>query len=488
MAKRKLIVAGTLLLAALAVCGCLLPPALRAPVRAWTLPDGSQLRLLQVTSGTNHLDLLYPLVPAAYRTNFGFQVARLSTLPPGSLVAWFEHRGVPPKLAPVYPYLVVPQRFGDPLHYSLSVVDTTGLESDTVTATKMVALTNGAELDTVVLSQYPRRSKTLNLRLYASPEASRLVGEFQQPNPAAQHPADWTAEPLPATRRTNDLEIKLVSLAVGPTGSSSESRWYGVNRSEARATFDLREHGQPTTNWSITRITVTNVLGESFQMSSLSNAPTPGAIAIHYPMWAEEPWKVRVELARTSGFAPEEIWTINDVGNPLLSEEAVRKAEAAAEKARTDLANSLGLKPEQILWDRPRNAGVVPTTTLNWPTNLPGALVASATVGPVPEPYPPSGRNWPWYPGPQFAFNLPDSIWMTILQVTDENRVVLRQSGSNMGPAPGSSLRTFNFSAPKGWRTVSATIGISRVYTVEFTVKPTQKEAPTPSRPKVPGR
>jgi hypothetical protein len=260
--------------------------------------------------------------------------------------------------------------------------------------------------------------------------------------------------------------------------------------SEARATFDLREHGQPTTNWSITRITVTNLAGESFQMSSLSNPQTPGGIAIHNPVWAEEPaWKVRVELARTSGFAPEEIWSINDVGNPLLSEEAVRKAEAAAEKARTDLANSLGLKPEQIFWDRPRNAGVVPITTLNWPTNLPGAQVASATVGPVPEPYPPSGINWPWYPGPQFTFNLPDSIWMTILRVTDEHGVVLRQTGSNVTDASGSSLRTFNFSAV-GWQAVSATIGISRVYTVEFTVKPTQKEAPTttPPRPQAPGR
>ena len=72
--------------------------AILQPQQVWTLSDGSKLRFVKATWGTNHvcrygnrlIDSLYPFIPARYRTNFKFQVTQVSTAPQERLVIWME--------------------------------------------------------------------------------------------------------------------------------------------------------------------------------------------------------------------------------------------------------------------------------------------------------------------------------------------------------------------------------------------------------------
>ena len=77
-----------------------------------------------------------------------------------------------------------------------------------------------------------------------------------------------------------------------------------------------------------------------------------------------------------------------------------------------------------------------------------------------------------------FSLNIPDGFWITVLWVKDDLGRFARESGSGMsevrGSNPPSRLRTFHYSMNEGAKTVDAVAGVSRIYTVEFTVKPTK--------------
>jgi hypothetical protein len=150
MKRRGLLWAG--ILAALLACVLVLVLLFRRDAQAWTLPDGSTLRLVKVTWGTNHLcrygyrpiDLIYPLVPAISRSNFNFRVARISASPPGAMVVWFKRSGIPANAASPTPTSRTvtgtrgaPSPGGTPrlsassTPFMVSVVDDHGVESRT---------------------------------------------------------------------------------------------------------------------------------------------------------------------------------------------------------------------------------------------------------------------------------------------------------------------------------------------------------------------
>jgi hypothetical protein len=168
------------------------------------MPDGSKLRLVKVTYGTNNhcayghrpQDLLYSFVPAKYRTNFNFQVATVSTPQADNLVVWMERTGIPsngtPSLAPRMSMVGRPAVFNgigsfflsSPHPFSFSIFDDSGLETSRLPLRLWSYQSGAAELDALVVSTYARPAKSIGIRARPISGDAQPVVEFHVPNPA----------------------------------------------------------------------------------------------------------------------------------------------------------------------------------------------------------------------------------------------------------------------------------------------------------------
>jgi hypothetical protein len=458
MARRKVIIIIALVAVALLAGLFLLLPA-RKPALSWTLPDGSKLRLLKVTYGTtNHIvdyghslkDLLFPLVPAKYRQKFNFQTLTLSVPPPGGLIVWFERSGINPAMNPPATALPIGSLFSI---NNIRVFDETGNESPPYTIYRRT-LTNKAEIIAVMLNHYPRRAKTIGLRIYesAAPTA-KLLAEFQVRNPAPQHPHEWAPEPLPATRRTNDLELTLLRLESDPLTPDSASPGGRPNQSQIHAAFEVRESGNTATNWSIAGITFSNVLGESFsaQYPATGAAQNLTALPIAGRFWAEDPaWVMHVELGAIGGQTPDATWTINGL----------------------ELPNAAGPAPASMFTNLTTNLLGVQVTLTN--VQMTGAAARTA-------------RGTPPAKILSLVFEAPASLWLGVPQVLDEQGQPLQPRGTTTRPPtapnlPGNRPRQqiFRYTVPEGTKTVNVTVGASHLVAFEFLVRPTAASSPSP--------
>jgi hypothetical protein len=195
MNKRKLFMAGLVLVVLAPALIVLCTPR---PATVWTMPDGSKLRLVKVTYGTNNFcaygnrlrDLFYPFVPAKYRTNFNFQVATVTTGKMPGVVIWMERTGVPTNSVAQLPpgtFALIAAGSGTSMpgtaslgaNYQFSVIEDSGAESLPITSHKWL-FPDAYELEAIVLGQYP--SPSLRIRIYPGAVNGSAVGEFRVPN------------------------------------------------------------------------------------------------------------------------------------------------------------------------------------------------------------------------------------------------------------------------------------------------------------------
>src|SRR5439155_19964475 len=113
---------------------------------------------------------------------------------------------------------------------------------------------SGIELDGWELREWPHRSKIFRLRVYVGAGGGALdrVAEFSVTNPWRTVSSAWRAQALPTTQRTNDLALTLLKLTTGQTGQESGTR----------AEFVMKEAGEPTSFWAVTRIAIRSPWGE----------------------------------------------------------------------------------------------------------------------------------------------------------------------------------------------------------------------------------
>jgi hypothetical protein len=328
VSKSKLVMLG-LAFAALVVSLVALV-ATRQPEQTWRLPDGSALRLLKITSGTNHhfryghrvQDLLYPLVPDRYRTNYSFQVETLSTAPQDTLVVWME-RTAPPGVQLMMG--IKAGRLPRLSDFSFTVADSYGVESQTAPALPLIALTNSTHLVALELPDVPPRERALRLRLYPktfTPAgfSRSLIGdkppsvEIVLVNPFYRNSPVWSAEPMPARRLSYGVEIELEKLETGYRVPGSSIR------NHSRARFAVREDGKPTRDWTLARMALTSPSGKVIHVSSIWNywdywdydlVRFPGVLWL-----SESAWKVQADFLRIGSF-PTDLWTIRGIPVPV---------------------------------------------------------------------------------------------------------------------------------------------------------------------------
>jgi hypothetical protein len=165
---------------------------------------------------------------------------------------------------------------------------------------------------------FPRRSRELRIRVYDNPVGwGRLLHEFRIPNPAFVSTKDvppFTAQPLPQTRTSGDLEATLESLEVGPTPVGmklGDPVWQ-----QTHLEFTLRQGGHPTTHWVAHRIhqlsDATGNEGEGTGPHDWAN----GRAFLGFTRWAlplSEPWRLQVDFCQRHGFATNELWEVRNL-------------------------------------------------------------------------------------------------------------------------------------------------------------------------------
>ena len=134
------------------------------------------------------------------------------------------------------------------------------------------------------------------------------VAEFSVTNPWRTLSSAWRAQALPTTQRTNDLELTLLKLTTGQTGQESGTR----------AEFVMKEAGEPTSFWAVTRIAIRSPWGE-YPHGALGRNWSNFVQLVDLPgaLWLDEPaWRLRVEISRWINFRPWETWIIKGVPVP----------------------------------------------------------------------------------------------------------------------------------------------------------------------------
>jgi len=464
MNKPKVFVAGLVLTALAGILIVLCAP--RQPATVWTMPDGSKLRLVKVTYGTNnfcpyghHLrDLLYPFVPAKYRTNFNFQVALMPSGPAPALVVWMERTGmqtntaspVPrvtsPFTSPIQPRMVVwgISSYSQPLR--ISVFDDSGVESPPLGGRTWAFQSGASELEAVVMTQYPRQAKSLGIRVTPNAGDAQPVVEFHVPNPTPppRYPPVWVAEPLPATRQTNGLEVTLINAETGcksPAGSGPKSH--------SRLTLAVKENGHPTSGWNIRRISTRTAISRTNSVSFEQNLTSQNYISLPVPLWLDEPaWGIKLELVQETDFPVQDVWIMPKLPVP--------------EDGR--LIN------------------------LNFTTNLLGVTVTLKSVEYAlmnPLPGLSSGFVRESLRGDDrsllrinLIYQADASVSVSLIEMRDDQGRVLRLMGTR-----ADGQKNFSFVRPVGAKTLTATVGISRSVVVEFIVKPVLAGRDDPSGP-----
>jgi hypothetical protein len=134
----------------------------------------------------------------------------------------------------------------------------------------------GTPLRSGRLLLFPRRSSSFRLRLYES-DADDSAAELTLANPVPGPYPTWHPEPLPAARRVEHLEVRLLSLSAGlaradllraPSPAVQDDADTPLPpawrvKSWARAAFRLTEDGRPTDRWRLSRVTVSDATGNS---------------------------------------------------------------------------------------------------------------------------------------------------------------------------------------------------------------------------------
>ncbi|EEF61439.1 hypothetical protein [Pedosphaera parvula] len=297
------------------------------PVPTWSLPDGSVMSLAGVTYGAKHKlrydnrwqDYAAALLPSKWQAGLGSRIA--SHRPSGSnaVVVWLWQDNTAKNST-------IPG-----MSVYLATADDNGLEGQVQYGPDdSYSLPNGKTLTGWELRQIPRTSKEIGVRIYRT-LGSHLepVGEFKIPNKSRKPGVAWKAEALPATRKTNELEVTLVRLKTGLTGLEAGIGKEKNAKAYTLAVFELKDKGEVTKKWQVTGIEAVSPNGE-FREGESSNSSWKGQQQYYFfpgALWLDEPaWKLKVQVTRSEDYPAEELWTIKGV--PVPGEKGIVKFQA----------------------------------------------------------------------------------------------------------------------------------------------------------------
>jgi hypothetical protein len=406
------------LVAGIAVAGFLW---LRKP-RVITLGNGTKLTLLGVTYGKHHVAPKVKIAGGHARGG-----ARIESTN-DTMVVWIEAETKPNQ----WP------------NYELLVYDTAGTACVSSWARDTSQIKNGVTIQGFRLDAYPRWDRKTILRIMSygqrGPQATK--GQFVISNPAHSPFSKWTPDPLPDTQSDGDLNVTLTRLAY----DASFNHGNGVPPKDPMnkavlAAFHTEQNGVVVTNWQPVRITTSDATGNSIENNSWSNGRDDNGDATMTYQWGlwpdESPWKLRVEMSRTSGFNNDEVWTVQNIPvNP---------------GRRQDLWNYGG---------RNQTDSAFAETTLDGiHLKLFSAMQFTDTA---------KGNGQTEGGFRIHADPAPDGMRLTLVTVTDEQGRTIQ----NWNPSWGGNDYEFQLQNVRNAKSLNITLALHRSRFVEFTAKP----------------
>lgn len=250
---------------------------------------------------------------------------------------------------------------------------------------------------------------------------------------------------LPVSRAVGDLQLTFTDLRVVPPPPGGD----GSDPNEAtwtRLTFKYDWGGRPMREWVTQKITVTDPAGQTYSPRRLSTTlrKDEGQISFGGPAWpTNQPWKIRIELARTSAvqryefweaYRPDEILTVRGLRVPSAGQVVASGQVGTAQDARVQL---LGLA----------SGG----------TKLPGGLAVN---------YPQPTLHW--------KVERPNDTHVTFLRATDAAGRVIRPRGAAMGVGKEGERYARELEIPAGVGEIYVAFGVHKSRVFELTAVPTQ--------------
>lgn len=325
----------------------------------------------------------------------------------------------------------------------------------------------GVDIYGFALNAFPKWERETILRVrpyYGVPSTEQFVIT----NPAPASVADWTPKPLPDTESDGDLAVTLTKLVAGAPAPYRQGSEHPPITDPAKQCvhldFDIRQNGQPTTNWEAWPVRTFDAFGNQVR-GLIRDYLTNGIIPVYpdrvhpsFPLeadgyyyrpglWPDEsPWKVRMEFIRRSGFSDDEIVTFTN----------------------------LPVKPgSQQDWDDEWSAWDIGNT--NFPFTITPATVNGVHLKLLPpllvaNPNSPGQKYIGVIIGADPDFN-PQGMNLTVLQATDDQgRDIDHPFGS-----PWAGHYSLDFPNIRDVKSLNLKLALHKSRFVEFTVKPTKQ-------------
>ena len=108
------------------------------------------------------------------------------------------------------------------------------------------------EIGWCAFQAFPRHETKLRLRLYDN--QYNFLAEFIVPNPAPlpKTRTDWTIQPLPIVKQDGEVAFTLNQIKIKDHARRTQTnRWDFNSLPEIVPTFQVTEHGEPTTEWQV---------------------------------------------------------------------------------------------------------------------------------------------------------------------------------------------------------------------------------------------
>jgi hypothetical protein len=237
---------------------------------------------------------------------------------------------------------------------------------------------------------------------------------------------------LPVTEEDGDLAVTLTKLAYGVSFQHPKGAVTTDPMDEAvQVDFRVEQNGVIATNWRPARIESWDATGNHSISGPRKNRRDGDEDVLVY-QWGLSPdepaWKLRAAFVRTSGFAPDELWTV--AGIPV-STNAITRRNRRSVPADVYASKKTGDTTIKVF-----PAG---------PGDNPGQVRLHVLVDPPP----------------------PEDLNFTLVETTDDNGKKIRAAFVNRNG--GNFIYTLRDS---GARSLTATFALQGSRFVEFTVKP----------------
>jgi len=207
-------------------------------------------------------------------------------------------------------------------------------------ATTDPAFDRGVTWDYAEFPVIPRRSQMLQCNFYAG-NSLNPVASISFTNPLYGHFPEWKPEPVPAVKKAGDLEVRLENLMTGielsgtPPILANGKQGIGFHPAQSgihlATFFDVSLTSARGTNeeWVVQSAELSdatgNVLASPSNVGSSGGNVSPmtfmGEYRLSLPgtLWPDEAaWRLKLELKRKSGFAPDELVTFKNVPVPKI--------------------------------------------------------------------------------------------------------------------------------------------------------------------------